>query len=212
MKKVFVYVVLGIFAIGTASAQPKSTDKSRWKSAKKLAKELVADGWKVDGSRPLEEMIFLHYQKLADENNQELIGNVIGNTSVKTLNQGSQWAATNASISYAKQAGQMVRGRIAAEVGAGVENSPSVDSFYEGYESLVAKEINGELKKSFSVYREKRDGGIDYKAFYIVNEEAASDARIRAMERQMKESEFARKNAEKISEFVRQGFQIEAGQ
>lgn len=212
MKKLFVLAFLGLFAASAICAQPKSTDKSRWKSAKKMAKELTSDGWRIDGSRSMEELLYLHYQKLADEANQELIGNVIGNTSVKTLNQGQQWAATNAGISYAKQARQMVAGRITAEVGAGVAQGPSVDDFYEGYESRVTKEINGELKKSFSVYREKRDGGIDYKAFYLINEEAASAARIRAMEMALKESEFARQNAEKISDFVRLGFQIENGE
>lgn len=210
MKKiVLIFSILGFLAANIAYAQPNDSDKSRWRSAKKRAKELVHEGWKVDGSRSIEELLYLHYQKLADETNQELIGNVIGNTSVKTLNQGQQWAATNASISYAKQARQMVTGRINADISAGVEDAPSVDSFYEGYEAIVAKEINGELRKSFSVYREKKDGCIDYKAFYIVNEEAASKARIKAMEYALKESEFARENAEKISEFVRNGFLVQ---
>lgn len=212
MKRLLFWLFLGIFVAGTVSAQPRNTDRSRWKSAKKMAKELVAEGWKVDGSRALEDLIFEHYQKLTDENNQELVANVVGQTSVKILNQAAQWAATNASISYAKQARQMVAGRITAEFGAGVAESPSVDNFYEGYESRVAKELNGELKKSFSVYREKKEGGIDYRAFYLVNEEAASSARMRALERMKAESEFLRENAEKISEFVREGFPIEPGE
>lgn len=210
MKRIIAFVLCGLLMCGYISAQPNNSDKALWKSAKKKAKELVSEGWKVDGSRTLEELLFRHYQKLSNEENQELIGNVVGNTSVKTLNQGQQWSATNASISYAKQARQMVAGRITAEDGAGVGQSPSVDAFYEGYESRVAKEISGELKKSFSLYREKKDGCIDYKAFYIVNEEAASNARIRAMELAMKESEFARQNAEKISEFVREAFEMES--
>jgi Ca2+-binding EF-hand superfamily protein len=114
-----------------------------------------------------------------------------------------------ASISYAKQAGQHVRGRLATEVGAGTENMPAVDSFYEGYESNVEKEIKGELKKSFSLYRENSNGTIDYKAYYIINEEAASNARIRAMQIALKESEFARQNAERITKFVQEGFEFQ---
>ena len=191
------------------SAQPKNSDKNLWKTAKKTAKALTSEGWKVDGSMPLENLLFNHYKKLIDENNQELIGNVIGNTSVQTLNQGQQWANTMVCVSYAKQAGQTVRGRLASEVGAGVNGGPSADSFYEGYESKVEKEIRGELKRSFSLYREKKEGGIDYRAYYIVNEENAHKARIRAMEMAMKESEFARANAERISAFVREAFDIE---
>lgn len=209
MKKVISALLLMVMVVIGVSAQPKNTDKHLWKTAKKTAKELASEGWKVDDSMPLENLLFEHYKKLADKNNQQLIGSVVGNTSVQTLNQGQQWANTMVCISYAKQAGQTVRGRIAAEVGAGVNGGPSADSFYEGYESKVEKEIQGELKRSFSLYREKRGGGIDYRTYYIVNEEDAHKARIRAMQMAMEESEFARANAERISDFVKEAFTVE---
>lgn len=205
MKKIIFVAVVAMLAFASASAQPKKTEKVLWKNAKKTAQELRQEGWKVDGSMPLESLLFNHYQKLLDSNTQELIGNVIGNTSVTTVNQGQQWAATMACISYSKTAGQTVRGRLVSEVGAGLAGSPSADSFYEGYESKVEKEIRGELKRSFSLFREKKEGGIDYKVFYTVNEENAHKARIRAMQMIAAESEFARANAEKISAFVRGG-------
>ena len=212
MKKLFEMVLMGVMVVSTGMAQPKSSDKGLWKSARKMAQTLTKEGWKIDGSRSLEDMLYFHYQKMTDENNQELIANVIGNTSVKTMNQAQQWAAINAATSYAKQAKMMVVGRITNETGAGIEGAPSVDNFYEGYESQVVTEIKGDLKKSFSVYREKSNGTLDYKVFYLVNEAAASQARIRAMERAMKESEFARANAERISAFVREGFSLESGE
>ena len=209
MKKLISLMLLCVLSISTVVAQPKNSDKGLWKTAKKEAKNLQKEGWKVDGSMPLENLLFNHYKKLADSNNQELIGNVIGNTSVQTLNQGQQWAASIVCVSYAKQAGQTVKGRLVSEVGAGVAGGPSADSFYEGYESKVEKEIQGEIKKSFSLYREKENGGIDYKAYYIVNEDDAHKARMRAMQMAMEESEFARANAERISEFVQEVFKVD---
>ena len=202
-------MLLCVMFVANAVAQPKNSDKSLWKMAKKEAKLLKKEGWKVDGSMPLENLLFNHYKKLADTNNQELIGNVMGNTSVQTLNQGQQWASSIVCVSYAKQAGQTVRGRLASEVGAGVAGGPSADSFYEGYESKVEKEIKGELKRSFSLYREKKDGGLDYKAYYTINEDEAHKARLRAMQMAMEESEFARTNAERISKFVREAFEVD---
>lgn len=209
MKKLVAMVLVGLLVASTGMAQPKTSNKSLWKSAQKKAKEMKAEGWKIDGSKTLEEMLYNHYQKQLDEANQELVANVVGNTTVQTLNQAQQWASINAATSYAKQAKMMVVGRITNETGAGITGAPSVDSFYEGYESQVVTEIKGELKKSFSVYREKADGGIDYQTYYLINEEAASQARLRAMERAMQESEFARANAERISAFVREGFSLE---
>lgn len=209
MKKIISFMLLCVMFVANAVAQPKNSDKSLWKMAKKEAKLLKKEGWKVDDSMPLENLLFNHYKKLADTNNQQLIGNVMGNTSVQTLNQGQQWASSIVCVSYAKQAGQTVRGRLASEVGAGVAGGPSADSFYEGYESKVEKEIKGELKRSFSLYREKKDGGFDYKAYYTINEDEAHKARLRAMQMAMEESEFARTNAERISKFVREAFEVD---
>lgn len=193
----------------SVNAQPQNSEKDLWKMAKKQAKIFKKDGWKVDGSMPLENLLYNHYKKVLGKNSQELIGNVIGNTSVQTLNQGQQWATTMVCVSYAKQARQHVTGRLASGIGAGGTGNPSEDFFYEAYESKVEKEIKGEIKRSFSLYREKDNGNIDYKVFYIINEEDAHKARIRAIQMTMKESEFARANAERISEFVREAFKVE---
>lgn len=205
MKRLIATLLLGIMTVAGVSAAKPNSEKALWKTAKKTAKEMAAEGWRVDGSMPLETLFFKHYQRLADEANSEIIGNVEGNTSVTTLNQAQQWASTMAAVSYAKSAGQTMKGRLISEVGAGLAGAASADSFYEGYESLVEKTIQGELKKSFGIYKAKKEGGIDYKAFFVVNTEDAHKARIRAMQMAMVESEFARANAERIAEFVRKG-------
>ena len=204
MKRIIITLLMVCCTVTGMWAQPNSEVKL-WKTAKKETKALEADGWKADGSLPLENILFNHYKKLMDENNHEIIGNVLGNTSVQTLNQAQQWASNMACVSYAKTEGQTMKGRLISEVGAGVAGTPSADSFYEGYESTLEKEIRGELKKSYGIYLEKRGGGIDYKGYYIVNQENAHKARMRAMQMAMEESEFARQNAERISEFVRKG-------
>jgi hypothetical protein len=45
--------------------------------------------------------------------------------------------------------------------------------------------------------------------FFIVNESAATKARIRALENAAKESEAAQLYAQKVSDFVREGFKTE---
>ena len=198
-----------IVAVGHVIAQPKTDDKSLWKQAKAKAKTEAKAGWLIDGSNTLDVALFEHYKKKSNNGNYEIVGNVIGTTTVKTVNQGQQWATTNAAISYSKQAGMMVRGRINAESSAGVED-PSIDRFIEGYEALVQKEIRGKLIKSFGMYREKKDGTLDYKAYFVISEDAANKARERAFEKLKKESDFARDRADEISKFVREGFKPDA--
>ena len=96
-----------------------------------------------------------------------------------------------------------------SETGAGIEGAPSVDDFYSAYENLISTTLEGEVKVSISLYREKdgESGAFDYRIIALINEEAASNARLKAMQRALAESEFARANAERISEFVREGFE-----
>jgi hypothetical protein len=42
--------------------------------------------------------------------------------------------------------------------------------------------------------------------FFIVNQDAASKARLRAMENALKETEMAQKHATRVSEFIGEGF------
>ena len=62
------------------------------------------------------------------------------------------------------------------------------------------------MDQSFSLIRNNPDGTYEIETFFIVSEGAASKARIRAMENAAKESEAAQRYANKVSEFVREGF------
>lgn len=210
MKKYLLCAMMCVMTITSLVAQPRTSERKMWKTAKKQTREYVADGWKTDGLKPMSEYIFDTYLKLQDQNNQEIVGTVQGATSAKTLNQAKQWAYTSAIVEYGKQAKMMLRGRLTEEFGAGLADSPSMDNFYEAYEALVVKEINGQIKKIFGIYRTKDDGTIDYRAYCLVNEETAAESRIRAYERLKEEYDFIRDNAEIVADFVRKGFEIDS--
>lgn len=206
MRNFLLAAMAVIIASGAMYAAPKNNDEMAWKYAKKQAKEYQKQGWKVDGIYTLEEAFYKYRLELLKDGNRSMTGVVDGKTTAKTVNQAKQWATVNAASTYSKEAGMFMRERIVGEISVGAEDATSLDNFYNGYESLVQKEIKGELKMNFGIYREKK-GCVEYTAFYIVNEDEASRARMRAMENLIKESEFARKHAEEISNFVQEGFQ-----
>ncbi len=206
MKRIISVLLLSICALSIASALPKTTNRALWRSAKKFAKELTAEGWQTNSSKGLQEAVYEHYLALNDEKNKELIANVEGSINVKTINAAKQWAHNNALILYAQTAATYVRGRIASEVAGGLKGNPALDNFYAAYENLVSKEIAGELTPSISIFRKDKKGNIEYRIYYIVNEEKASESRIRAMKAALIESEVARMNAEQITKFVQEGF------
>lgn len=208
MKKVFmILLTLALVCPSTLNAQNKALNKALKKEYKSKMKEYKKEGWKIFGSsRSLDVSLLSHYDKLyqGGENTYEVVGIA---SAFKSKNIGKQTALNNACNIYASQAGSRIKGRIVSDMGANADDVTSeFDHFYAAYERLVEKEIRGELSESFSIIRENKDGSYEMQTYFIVNEDAATKARIRAFENAAKESDAAQKYAEKVSKFVREGF------
>ena len=125
---------------------------------------------------------------------------------VQSESIGQQVAWNNASINYVQQAGSFLRGRIDTDTHAGGGDAGEFSNFYAAYETLLQKEIRGELRPSYTLIRSRADGTYQVMAFFVVNEEAAVNARIRAAELAAKESEVAQQLADRIRKYVKEGF------
>lgn len=192
------------------NAQNKALEKALKKEYKTKMKEYKKEGWKVFGtSRSLEVALLTHYDKLTTlgENGYEVVGIC---ARYKSDNVGHQAAINNACNTYARNAGSAVKGRVVSDMASnGDDTSSELDHFYAAYETLVEKEIKGELQESYSIYKTLGNGEKTMQTYFIVNEDAATKARIRAYENALKESEAAQKYADKVSQFVREGFKNE---
>ena len=217
MKKTiqFLLVIGMLFACPVVNAQNKAMNKALKKEYKLKKKEFAKGGWVIYGtSRSLDVALLKHYEKLNEnENAHEIVGVA---TAFKSKNIGKQVAANNACNMYARQAGSHVKGRIVSDMANNADDvSVEFDHFYAAYESMVEKEIKGEMFESFSIIREtdkeKKTGKPIYEmqTFFIVDEDAAAAARIRAFENAMRESAAAQKHAELVSGFIREGFEME---
>lgn len=208
MKKFFVILMAALFVMPiSVDAQSKQLEKARKKEFKTKMKELSKEDWKIFAStRSLDVALLEHYEKLntMGDNAYELVGIA---AKFKSKNVGKQQALNSACISYAQHAKSYVQGRIVSDMaGDGVAADNEFDNFYAAYERLVSAEIKGELRESFSIIRDLGDGTFEMQTFFIVDQDAASKARIRAMENALKETEMAQKHATKVSEFVNEGF------
>ncbi len=216
MKKTiqFLLVIGLLFACPVVNAQNRAMNKALKKEYKLKKKEFEQGKWVIYGtSRSLDVALLKHYEKLNEnENAHEIVGVA---TAFKSKNIGKQVALNNACNLYARQAGSHVKGRIVSDMANNADDvSAEFDHFYAAYESLVEKEIKGEMKESFSVIREtgkeKKTGApiFEMQTFYIIDEDAASEARIRAFENAMRESAAAQKHAEMVSDFIKEGFEV----
>ena len=209
MKKVIVFLLTLIMMMPAAIAadNSKQLQKARNKERKEVMKRYKKEGWQLFGStRSLEVALLSHWEKLdkLGEDGREVMGI---STKSKSKNVGQQMAINNACATYAQQAGSSLKGRVVSDLaGDGIDTDAEFEHFYAAYERLVEKEIKGEMDQSFSLIRNNPDGTYEIETFFIVSEGAASKARIRAMDNAAKESEAAQRYANKVSEFVREGF------
>ena len=208
MKKLMMLLLACCMMMPAAFAQnSKAMQKALQKEYKTKMKEFKKEGWKLFGSsRSLDVALLSHYEKLGreGEENYEIVGT---SSQFKSKNVGHQRALNNAAKIYAQQAGRKVKGRIVSDLAGNDDDAKAeFDNFYAAYESLVEKEINGELQESFSIIRENGNGTYEMQTFFIISESAATRARIRAYENAAKESAAAQKYAKQVSDFVNEGF------
>lgn len=209
MKKLIAALVALVMLIPAYadSNSNKALEKARKKELKAKLKEYKKGKWEIMGSRTLEYSLAKHYDRLNQlgDDGHEVEGI---STRTKSKNTGKQMAINNAAITYAQEAGSALQGRVVADMNAnGADPSAEFDNFYAAYERLVEKEIRNELEPSYSIIRTNPDGTFEIRAYFIVEESAAAKARQRALEAAMKDSEAAQKHSEKISGFVKEGFQ-----
>ena len=211
MKKVILFVMAMALMMPVAvNAQSKELSKLYKKEVKKKIKDFDKEGWKLFGSsRSLEVALMKHYQKLDDlgDNGAEIIGVA---SQFKSKNVGKQMATNNACNQYARNCGSHVKGRVVSDMkGDAINADGEMDKFYAAYEAQVEKEIKGEMHESFSVIRDLGNNMFEMQTFFIIDQDAAAQARIRASENAIKESAAAQKYASKVSEFIREGFDNE---
>ncbi|MBO7652380.1 MAG: hypothetical protein J6S84_06700 [Bacteroidales bacterium] len=211
MNKVFrIFVIVSLLlscALGSVNAQTKAMKKALDKEYKEKVKFYSKGGWTVFGtSRTLDVALLKHYEKL----NEDGVTEVYGTTISGNKNIGKDKLLMSACAAYAQKCGSNIKGRITEDMGSVVstEELEEFEHFYAAYENNVQTQIQGELTTSFSVYRPITVNGKDvyeFETYFIVDETAASKARIRAFQNAMKESAVAQKYAESVSKFIEEG-------
>ena len=210
MKKILLFIIAMVLAVPAVNAQNKILQKAIKKEYKSKMKEYKKEGWKLFGSsRSLDVALLKHYDKLETlgDNAYEIVGIC---AKYKSDNVGHQAAINNACNTYARNAGSHVKGRVVSDMASnGDDTSAEFDHFYAAYETLVEKEIRGEMQESYAIYKTLGNGEKTMQVYFIINEDAATKARISAYENAMKESEAAQKYANKVSEFIKEGFEAQ---
>lgn len=212
MKKLLLFGIIVSMSIGVfgvqAAAQSKALQKAMKKEYKLKMKEYETGGWKIFGtSHTLDVALLAHYDNLTKDGVTEVMGTAVSSNK----NIGKDKVLMSACVTYAQKIGSNIKGRIVEDMGSVVstEELAEFEHFYEAYENSIQAEIKGELRNSYSIYRPVEIQGkeaYEFQTYYIVDENEASRARIRAFQNAAKESAVAQKYAEQVSEFINEAF------
>ena len=208
MKKILMAAMAIIVALGNLNAQPKDNERAWWKQAKQFAKSMTKEGWKIDGSTPLENAFYEHIKK-THMGEEEIISDVSENNNAQTLNLAKQWASANAASMYAREAGAKVTAALDNALLDGAIKRESKDQISMSYQSAVQKTISGELQKSFGMYKVLKNGNIVYKAYYTVPEEISRQARVYALDNVKREIELAPELQEQLTKYAMKSIKSE---
>ena len=203
MKKI-VGILMGLIITlpNMAYGQEDNWSKAVKKEYKAKLKEFKKEGWKVFGSsRTIEVLLATHYEWLNCHNEvSEIVGVASG---FKSMNLGHQMAMNNAYVTYASQMSSTIKGSTISDMKSDASTQKTeFDQFFAVFERYVEKEIRGEMKESFSLIRETRKGIFEMQSFFLVNENAALDARRRALKNAAKEAVWAEKYADIVSKYI----------
>lgn len=214
MKKVIVMLVAALM-LGVVSVEAqysKQLEKQMKKEYKAKIKELNKGGWSVLGSsHSLEVALLKHYDALTQEDVGELEGNAVSTQK----NIGSAKLLQDAIEKYAAMIGTSIKGRTVTEHGSALSEDDlmELDHFLQGFEGKVKAEIGGELKLSFMIYRpSKMANGKDcyeFAGYFIINQEAAHKARMKAMQNMLAEARAHQALADQTAQWIQEAFELE---
>lgn len=175
-------LLLVAIAIPADATKPALTEKEKAKiekqaekEAKKAAKELKKEGWKVEQTGLMENIIARHMVKLEIEGLREVNGAA---TDRKTRSGCRKQILNDVSNAYAREQSQVVRGSITTK--DRFRDGDEAEDFIGEYETRLASEIAGELIESYSLYKKNPDGTYDMVIYYLVDPDRAHAAKLRA--------------------------------
>ena len=205
MKKIvslIILVLLSGFAFNAYALSDKEFCKIKKKQYKIIQKQLKKEGWKVLTSTLTLDAALMKCYRADCENNKVITAFM---KMCESLNECKADALDIELMMYAQDAKFHVRDYV-IEMFNNVCNASTDIEFYRFcaiYEYFVRSEIEGEFE--FILDLQKENGaGKSYLALYIVNEEKAVKARLRAIQRALEETKLAQEYADKVANFTKE--------
>ncbi len=151
----------------------KQNKKDAQKQGKQLAKQLKKEKWTYAGAAPLEIAAerFLLATEFSNDKYRESTPII---TDAESITRGESKARSAAENDLIREIQTAIKGEITSMTGdaGGMYQDTQVDT----YVRKVARELNGDVKKYFTVYRKEANGKYTVKCYYSIPNVASSAA------------------------------------
>lgn len=209
MKKLFVIVMMALFGLGyTASAQTnaqskeyvkqqKENKKRAAKLAKKQMKTLKKQKWETTSATPLEGAFITYYLETEPTCGGEKRGMEQTVNDAKTISVAEKRLLLNAQTAYAQEVRTMLANSITDQTSAA--EGEEFETYISNVAAKSQNEFNGDVKRSFMIYRTNPDGKtLTVRGFYVVDENNGL-ARARKIAERVNQNNEAAKQIEKAA-------------
>lgn len=203
MKKVLFTLLAGIALVAIPmSLQAQGVSKFDAKEIKKEAKELTKAGWTSERGTILAALM-----KVAEK---EAAGcEVLMGTSynMPSLNGAKRDARNKAITEYAELSSSMIKGRIVDQ--GVVTDEEAQEKLVSGFERLVKKELENEIDLPTAYFLKGGKGDASCKGYYTINKKRLESIKKKALEKATEEAGAANDLGNKMSTFIKDGFNEE---
>ncbi len=197
MKKIIMLLMALCLAMPAMHAELSGKQiKANEKLAKTRAKEFKKKGYDVMGSLPLEAALLKHYNKVEEFEFQEFEGN---STRTKSKSNGRTMAQTDALRNYATAMQTDIAGKNRLLADAGIPEAER-EQLSTAFITETQTQVRGELQESYALIKDNGDGTYEIQIMYILNPEAATNAKARAVEKLIEEQQLQGELAKVVRE------------
>ena len=205
MRRILILIIAVFMMAPYAGAQTKELKKE----AKMKHKELKKNGYELyPDSADLDEALLFHYTRLNERDGMMELAGVSSKT--KSRNVGKRMALNSACDAYAAQANSKLVARIASDMpGDSIGDDLETARFHAAYTRYVSKEMKALVRESLVALKDFEDGTYEILIYFVVNEEDAVKARLKALERAIRENKQSKGHAGKLADFVKENVMLE---
>ncbi|MDE5828467.1 MAG: hypothetical protein K2H48_00630 [Duncaniella sp.] len=205
MKKLisFVMMLLVMAAVNPVELYAQGLPKDQVKQVKKQAKDLVKEGWKVQGSTTVEGKLLEIRQR---ENAGEIPLTGAAMDGYKKSNTALSHCKTNAVEEYVQMTGEnSVKGRVTSAVSDLSEEE--VDNLVDMAEQNFKETLKGELGLPVLklIKQDPKTGLWAMQCWWLLSEKKIEQIRDQAAKQAISDAEGASKVGESISDFIKAG-------